>query len=99
MNSPAPNELTSSGSSGHWLTGTNSMVSGHKRWLNGRAYRDKWSEISSTRWACLRFHAHDDENRHLKGWMNYFSFGYPSSVYREIERYVRINEEFVRITR
>ena len=28
-------------------------------------------------------------NRHLKGWMNYFSFGYPSSVYCEIERYVR----------
>ena len=28
-------------------------------------------------------------NRHLKGWMNYFSFGYPSSAYCEIERYVR----------
>jgi RNA-directed DNA polymerase len=28
-------------------------------------------------------------NRHLKGWMNYFSFGYPSSVYCEIERYIR----------
>jgi RNA-directed DNA polymerase len=28
-------------------------------------------------------------NRHLKGWMNYFSFGYPSSVHCEIERYVR----------
>jgi RNA-directed DNA polymerase len=28
-------------------------------------------------------------NRHLKGWMNYFSFGYPSSTYCEIERYVR----------
>jgi RNA-directed DNA polymerase len=28
-------------------------------------------------------------NRHLKAWMNYFSFGYPSSVYCEIERYVR----------
>jgi hypothetical protein len=25
-------------------------------------------------------------NRHLKGWMNYFSFGYPSSTYCEIER-------------
>jgi RNA-directed DNA polymerase len=28
-------------------------------------------------------------NRHLRGWMNYFSFGYPSSAYCEIERYVR----------
>jgi hypothetical protein len=25
-------------------------------------------------------------NRQLKGWMNYFSFGYPSSTYCEIER-------------
>ena len=28
-------------------------------------------------------------NRHLRGWMNYFSFGYPSSAFCEIERYVR----------
>ena len=28
-------------------------------------------------------------NRHLKGWRNYFSFGYPISAYCEIERYVR----------
>jgi RNA-directed DNA polymerase len=28
-------------------------------------------------------------NRHLKGWMNYFSFGYPSGAYCEIERYLR----------
>jgi len=28
-------------------------------------------------------------NRHLKGWMNYFSLGYPCSAYCEIERYVR----------
>ena len=28
-------------------------------------------------------------NRHLKGWANYFSFGYPISVYCEIDRYVR----------
>ena len=28
-------------------------------------------------------------NRHLQGWMNYFSFGYPSSAYCDIERYVR----------
>jgi RNA-directed DNA polymerase len=28
-------------------------------------------------------------NRHLKGWANYFSFGYPSSAYCEIERHVQ----------
>lgn len=28
-------------------------------------------------------------NRQLKGWMNYFSLGYPASAYCEIERYVR----------
>lgn len=28
-------------------------------------------------------------NRHLKGWANYFSIGYPTSVYCEIDRYVR----------
>jgi RNA-directed DNA polymerase len=28
-------------------------------------------------------------NRHLKGWANYFSMGYPSSVYWEIDWYVR----------
>jgi RNA-directed DNA polymerase len=28
-------------------------------------------------------------NRHLKGWANYFSIGYPTSVYCEIERYVQ----------
>jgi RNA-directed DNA polymerase len=27
--------------------------------------------------------------RQLKGWANYFSFGYPASVYCEIERYVQ----------
>ena len=28
-------------------------------------------------------------NRHLRGWMNYFSYGYPISAYCEIERFVR----------
>jgi RNA-directed DNA polymerase len=28
-------------------------------------------------------------NRHLRGWANYFSFGYPTSAYCEIDRYLR----------
>jgi len=28
-------------------------------------------------------------NRHLQGWANYFSFGYPTSAYCEIERHVQ----------
>lgn len=28
-------------------------------------------------------------NRHWKGWANYFSFGYPTSAYCEIERYLQ----------
>jgi RNA-directed DNA polymerase len=28
-------------------------------------------------------------NRHLKGWANYFSYGYPTGVYCEIDRYIR----------
>ena len=28
-------------------------------------------------------------NRHLAGWANYYSIGYPTSVYSEIERYVQ----------
>jgi RNA-directed DNA polymerase len=31
----------------------------------------------------------EELNRHLKGWANYFSFGYPISAYCEIDRYVR----------
>jgi RNA-directed DNA polymerase len=29
-------------------------------------------------------------NRHLKGWANYFSYGYPALAYREINRYVQL---------
>jgi RNA-directed DNA polymerase len=28
-------------------------------------------------------------NRHLKGWQNYFNFGYPRQAFREINSYVR----------
>jgi RNA-directed DNA polymerase len=31
----------------------------------------------------------EELNRHLKGWANYFSFGYATSAYCEIDRYVR----------
>jgi len=31
----------------------------------------------------------DELNRRLKGWANYFSFGYATSVYREIDWFVR----------
>ena len=30
-----------------------------------------------------------EQNRHLKGWANYFSFGYPTGVYWEIDWFVR----------
>ncbi|MGO9262058.1 MAG: group II intron maturase-specific domain-containing protein [Bryobacteraceae bacterium] len=28
-------------------------------------------------------------NRHLKGWQNYFDFGYPRQAFRQINTYVR----------
>ena len=30
-----------------------------------------------------------DLNRHLKGWANYFAFGYPRRAFRNINGYVR----------
>ena len=30
-----------------------------------------------------------DLNRHLKGWANYFSYGYPRKAYRDMNRYVQ----------
>ena len=31
----------------------------------------------------------EDLNRHLRGWANYFRYGYPSEAFREINSYVR----------
>jgi RNA-directed DNA polymerase len=35
----------------------------------------------------------EELNRHLKGWANYFSFGYPRAAFREIHSYVRYRLE------
>jgi RNA-directed DNA polymerase len=35
----------------------------------------------------------EELNRHLKGWANYFSFGYPRVAFREINSYVRYRLE------
>ena len=34
-------------------------------------------------------HLIEELNRHLKGWANYFSYGYPRKGFRQINRYVR----------
>ena len=34
-------------------------------------------------------HLIEDVNRHLRGWANYFGYGYPSVAFREINSYVR----------
>ena len=31
----------------------------------------------------------EESNRHLKGWKNYFDFGYPRQAFREINSYLR----------
>ena len=31
----------------------------------------------------------EELNLHLKGWANYFGYGYPRMTYREINRYTR----------
>jgi hypothetical protein len=39
-----------------------------------------------------RFHRSglvEELNRHLKGWKNYFDFGYPRQAFRDVNTYVR----------
>ena len=40
-------------------------------------------------WSDCNLGKYGELNRHLKGWVNYFSFGYPMSAYREIERHAQ----------
>jgi RNA-directed DNA polymerase len=52
--------------------------------------RDKLREMTSSH-SCFKPIPTliDELNRHLKGWANYFSFGYPTGVYWEIDWFVR----------
>lgn len=52
--------------------------------------REKLRQLTSSQWC---FQPIDEKieqlNRHLRGWANYFSFGYPSLAYRQINTFVR----------
>jgi len=52
--------------------------------------RDKLHEMTNSR-QCYKPIPElvEDLNRHLKGWANYFDFGYPREAFREINTYVR----------
>jgi RNA-directed DNA polymerase len=52
--------------------------------------RDKLSEMTNSH-QCFKPIPNliGELNRHLKGWANYFSFGYPTGVYWEIDWFVR----------
>ena len=51
--------------------------------------REKLHEMTSSR-QCFKPIADlmAELNRHLRGWTNYFSFGYPTSVFCELDRYL-----------
>ena len=52
--------------------------------------RDKLHEMTNSHQCFKPIPALIDElNRHLKGWANYFSFGYATAVYWEIDWFVR----------
>ena len=52
--------------------------------------RDKLHEMTSSRHCFKPIPVLIGElNRHLRGWANYFSIGYPMSAYCEIERHVQ----------
>ena len=52
--------------------------------------RAKLHEMTDYRQSCKPIPVLVQElNRHLKGWKNYFDFGYPREAFREINTYVR----------
>jgi RNA-directed DNA polymerase len=56
--------------------------------------RDKLHEMTNYRQCYKAIPALvEDLNRHLKGWANYFQFGYPREAFREINTYVRYRLE------
>ena len=52
--------------------------------------REQLREMTSTRQCYKPVKEMVEElNRHLRGWSNYYSYGYPRKALREINRYVR----------
>lgn len=52
--------------------------------------RDKLREMTSTKYCFMPISTLIRRiNRHLRGWANYFAFGYPTQAWRAINRYVR----------
>src|ERR1043165_7042782 len=51
--------------------------------------REKLHEMTSSR-QCFKPipRLMEELNRHLRGWTNYFCFGYPTSVFCELDRYL-----------
>jgi RNA-directed DNA polymerase len=56
--------------------------------------REKLHELTNRRQSCKPIPELIEElNRHLKGWKNYFDFGYPRVAFREINSYLRYRLE------
>ena len=55
-----------------------------------KAEREELHERTDHRQSCKPIPQLIEElNRHLKGWKNYFDFGYPRVAFREINAYIR----------